>query len=156
MSRGIMSNSCGVTPPTLFSIQWPDTTITRATPASLGTNVSVTSWIWVTDWNREMASPMARLVMRMGAATLATTSIICTAISMTAVSVMSASVEAREQGLDDQRPSVDQHEQQDLEGEGDEDRREHHHSHGHERRAHDEVEHQERDADDEADAEGRL
>ena len=41
-----------------------------------GTNVSVTSWIWVTDWNSEMARPMARLTRRIGAATLATTSII--------------------------------------------------------------------------------
>src|SRR3954464_8754252 len=60
--------------------------MTRATAASLGTNVSVTSWIWVTDWNSEMARPMARLVMRIGAETLAVTIIILIAISITAVS----------------------------------------------------------------------
>src|SRR5437870_2809556 len=53
-----------------------------------GAKVSVTSWIWVTDWNSEMARPTPRLVNRMGADTLATTTIICTAISITAVSVM--------------------------------------------------------------------
>src|SRR3954454_19488075 len=110
--------------------------MTSATPASFGTNVSVTSWIWVTDWNSEMARPMARLVIRMGALTLAVTVIIRKAISMTAVSViysvlvlgvvgsepvrrwgLAYSVEARDQGLDDEGPTVDQHEQQDLERE---------------------------------------
>src|SRR3954471_18801640 len=107
--------------------------MTSATPASFGTHVSVTSWIWVTDWNSEMARPMARLVSRMGALTLAVTVIIRKAISMTAVSViysvlvlwggrprswgLAYSVEARDQGLDDESPTVDQHEQQNLEGE---------------------------------------
>src|SRR5436190_10648108 len=115
--------------------------MTSATAASLGTNVSVTSWIWVTDWNSEMARPMARLVRRIGAETLAVTIIILRAISITAVSVMRRGaprrrvlrpamdgrsvgwrrltnplVEARQEGLDDQCPAVHQHEQQDLEG----------------------------------------
>src|SRR3954469_20610995 len=146
------SNSWWVKEMSWPSIQWPEMTITRATPASLGTNVSVTSWIWVTDWNSEMARPITRLVMRMGAATLAVTVIIRSAISMTVVSVMgSPSMEARQKGLDDQRPAIDQHEQQDLERERHQHRREHHHAHRHERRAHDEVDHQKRYEDDEAD-----
>src|SRR2546421_1659525 len=152
-----MSNSWWVNPTTVFSIQWPETTITRATPASLGTNVSVTSWIWVTDWNSETARPMARLVMRMGAATLAVTVIIRRAISTTVVSVTGPhSVEAGQEGLDHEGPPIDEHEQQDLERERHQHRGQHHHAHRHERRAHYQVDHQERYEHDEPDDERRL
>src|SRR3954447_4261666 len=110
MSRGMRSKSWWVKPTNWPSIQWPDTKRTSATPASLGTNVSVTSWIWVTDWNSEMAKPIARLVMRMGAQTLAVTVIIRSAISITVVSVMvSPSVEARKERLDYESPAVDEY-----------------------------------------------
>src|SRR5947207_14011912 len=68
--------------------------MTTATAASLGTNVSVTSWIWVTDWNSEMPRAIPRLVSRMGADTLAVTNIMCRAISITAVSVMDVALRA--------------------------------------------------------------
>ena len=53
---------------------------------SLGTKVSVTSWICVTDWNSDTARPTARLMIRIGAQSLAQMIIVWTAISMTLVS----------------------------------------------------------------------
>src|SRR4051794_39956040 len=96
------------------SIQWPDTTITRATPASLGTKESVTSWICVTDCSSDTPRPMARLTTRMGPASLAVTMIAWMAMETTAESV-TGSPEARQEGVDDQGPAVDHHEQQELE-----------------------------------------
>src|SRR5581483_3445246 len=64
-----------------------------------------------------------------------------------------ASVEARDERLHDERPSVHHHEQQQLERQRHEDGREHEHAHRHQRGAHDEVDHEERDEDDEPDDE---
>src|ERR1700693_4093241 len=112
------------------SIQCPATRSTRATPIILGTKTRVISWTWVTDWMSETVRPMARLVARIGPATLATRMRACRTISMTLVSVIALPV-AREERLDDERPPVDQHEEQDLEREGHQDRRQHHHAHRH-------------------------
>ena len=38
------------------SIQLPQTSSAMPTPISFGTNASVNSWIWVTDWNSETRS----------------------------------------------------------------------------------------------------
>src|SRR5206468_2859756 len=140
-----------------WSIQLPPTRITRATPASLGTKVSVTSWTWVTVCSSETSTPMARETIRIGAASLTLTMSALVAMSMTRVSVTGLfSLEAGEQRTHDERPAVDHHEQQELERERDEHRRQHHHSHRHQRRADDEVDHEERHEHDEADDERRL
>lgn len=85
-SWGTIWNSWSVKLTNVLSIQWPQTTIARATPAILGTKVSVISWIEVIDWSRETANPTARAVSNMGAVSSAVMVIIRTAISMTVVS----------------------------------------------------------------------
>src|SRR3954470_23297935 len=157
IKRGIRSNSWLVKEMSSPSIQWPEMRITSATPATLGTNVRVTSWICVTDWNSDTARPMAKLVTRIGAETFAVTVIIRSAISMTVVSVMGPqSVETCKEGLDHEGPSIDEYEQQDLERERHQHRGQHHHPHRHQRRAHYEVDDQERYEHDEADDECRF
>src|SRR5581483_2638989 len=154
-SRGIMANSWSVNPTIWLSIQWPANTSTRATPIIFGTKTSVISCTCVTDWTSEITRPIARLVARMGPATFATRIRACRTISMTLVSVMALPV-TRDQRLDDERPAVDEHEQEDLERQRHQDRRQHHHAHRHERRAHDEVDHEERHEHHEPDDERRL
>src|SRR4051794_11546094 len=114
------------------SIQLPANRITSATPASLGTKVSVTSCTWVTVCRSETNTPMASDTIRIGAASLTVIIIALVAMSMTRVSVMTLfSLEAGQQRAHDERPTVDHHEQEQLEREGDEHRRQHHHSHRH-------------------------
>jgi hypothetical protein len=60
-------------------IQWPDTRRTTATPSSLGTKLSVNSWIWVTDWNSETINPITRLTARIGAASSPAVAMACPA-----------------------------------------------------------------------------
>src|SRR5579875_1543373 len=96
----------------------------RATPAILGTKVRVISWMEVTDCTSATASPIARAVTSMGAASSPVTVIIRTAISMTEESficVLSAcsGMETGDEGLDDQCPAVHHHEQQQFEWQGD-------------------------------------
>src|SRR5207248_10446015 len=137
-----ISNSCWVKAMIWASIQWPETTMTRATPASLGTKLRVTSWIWVTDCSSDTPRPMARLTTRIGPASLAVTRMAWMAISTTAEAV-TASPEAREEGVDDEGPAVDHDEQQELERQRHQHRRQHHHAHRHQRRADDEVDDEE-------------
>src|SRR5262249_7960731 len=127
-----MSNRPWVKPMICESIQCPVMTITSATPASFGTNVSVCSWICVADWIRPMNRPIASDTPRIGAASLVASRIDCTAMSMTDPSFTMGTpsrgrtrfdgcsgarsmVEARDQRADDERPAVDHDEQQQLE-----------------------------------------
>src|SRR3954469_12693311 len=99
---------------------------------TLGTNASVNSWICVADWNSETANPITSEVMSTGAASLPATSSASTAMWMTAVSFMALSrVVALDEGRDDQAPTVDEDEEQQLEGQGDRHRRQHHHAERH-------------------------
>src|SRR5438067_7272207 len=124
---------------------------------SLGTNVSVTSCTWVTDWKIDTANPMTRLTARNGPANFAVRIIACTAISMMLVSVTKTPLlEALEQRANDEAPAVDQDEQEELERERHHDWRQHHHPHRHQRGAHRDVDDEERHEHDEADDERRL
>ena len=49
------------------SIQLPLNSSATPTPTAFGTNDRVASWIWVTDWNREMPKPRMSAVSRIGA-----------------------------------------------------------------------------------------
>ena len=63
---------------------------------------------------------------------------------------------ALHQAAGDQRPAVDQHEEDQLERQRHHDRRQHHHAHRHEHRCHHQVDDQERQEQQEADLEGAL
>src|SRR3954454_1799728 len=90
---------------------------------ALGTNESVASWIWVTDWKSEMPNPTASAVSRIGAHSLAARIMACRPISMTVWSFMRSpparrstrSRVARHERVHDESPAVDEHEQQQLE-----------------------------------------
>src|ERR1051325_9795135 len=71
-----------------FSIQLPENSRAAQTAAAFGTKDRVASWIWVTDWNREMAKPTARAVSRTGAHILAAMVMAPRPSSMIIVSVM--------------------------------------------------------------------
>src|SRR3954452_18245557 len=115
-----------------------------------GTNVSVISWICVAAWTIEITRPTIRLAARNGSASLKPSTAACV-VSWMATSpftggplrrrraVPSRLVERVDDPLDDERPAVDEHEEQDLERERDEDRGQHHHPHGHKRRRDDHV-----------------
>src|SRR3954447_4375904 len=137
-------------------IQLPQISSATPTPTSLGTNARVTSWIWVSDWKSETAKPMTREVSRIGADSLRATSMVWRAMWMIAVSLMVRLPVARDEGLDDEGPAVDHHEEQELEGQRHHHRRHHHHAQRHQRSADHQVDHQERDEDDEPDDEGLL
>ena len=51
---GIRSYSSVVNDTASCSIQLPHTMSATATAMAFGTKLSVTSWIWVTDWNSEI------------------------------------------------------------------------------------------------------
>src|SRR3954447_22821931 len=98
--------------------------MTMAMPIAFGTKLSVASWICVTDWNSETPKPMASAVSRIGAQSLAASSIACRPSSMTVWSFMRSprSPVARDEGVHDQTPPVDQDEEQQLERQRDGDR----------------------------------
>src|SRR4051812_19243398 len=157
-SVGSMWNSDWVKLTISESTQLPDTSSAIATAIILGTKDSVCSWIWVAAWNSEIRNPTSSAVSRMGAATLAASSIVCSARSVTWESVIAAlprSVRMDQCG-GDQRPPVDDDEQQQLERQRHDRRRDHHHAHRHECRADQHVEHQEGDEDDQPDDERAL
>src|SRR5690348_3384275 len=138
MSCGTWWNSWIVNVTSSCSIQLPDTTRTIATPASFGTNVSVTSCTCVADWISEMNRPSPIVTMRIGASSFTLMVIAWSAMCRTALSVIgnlrgygASSVEARDERLHDQRPSVHHHEQQQLERQRHQDGREHEHAHRH-------------------------
>src|ERR1700733_14416615 len=102
-------------------------TISTATPTIFGMNERLCSWIEVTAWKMLTRSPMIRPSSRIGPAILSESTIACVARLMTVSWFIS--VEAQDEGVGDQVPSVDQDEQQDLERQGDEARRQHDHPH---------------------------
>src|SRR5689334_25204858 len=135
MSCGTMRNSSWVKSMSVLSIQFPARTMTRATPASFGTNVSVASCTCVADCRIETNSPMPSVTARMGAASFTVTRIAIHAMWSTCVSVMRVSrsrslTETVEERVHDEVPAVDHHEQQQLERERDDHGREHEHAHG--------------------------
>jgi hypothetical protein len=69
------------------STQLPVTRSAIATAMIFGTKERVCSWICVAAWNSEIRKPTSRAVMRMGAATLAATIIVCAAICVTSASL---------------------------------------------------------------------
>ena len=70
--------------------------------------------------------------------------------------IVAESLEAGDDGLNDEMPSVHKHEEQDLEWQGNRHRRQHHHAHGEQRTRYDHVDDDERDEEDEADLERCL
>src|ERR1700722_18916910 len=110
----------------------------------------------VTAWKSDTTSPTARLTTRTGPASSAMSTSACDARWRTVVSSMGSVVEGTEQRVDDERPAVDQDEEQDLEGEGDQRGREHVHAHRHHDRRDHQVDDHERDEDHEPDEEGGL
>ena len=66
-------------------IQCPQTTRAIPTATAFGTKDSVISWIWVIDWNREIANPTTSEVMSTGAESFAATSRPASPISSTAL-----------------------------------------------------------------------
>src|SRR5581483_9462051 len=115
-----MRNSSWVKSMSVFSIQLPARTMTRATPANFGTKVSVASCTCVADWRIETNRPTPSVTLRIGAASLTVTRIASHAMWITWVSVMrvsrsGSSTEAVEEGLHDEVPAVHHHEQQQLE-----------------------------------------
>ncbi len=85
-----MSKAAWVNPTISEIIQLPQTTSAIATATAFGTKESVTSWICVTDWNREIAKPTTSEVTSTGAASFADTRSACSVRSMTACWSISA------------------------------------------------------------------
>src|SRR6185312_14508428 len=110
----------------------------------------------VTAWNSDTTSPTARLTTRTGPASSAMSTRACEARWMTVLSSIGSVVERAEQGVDHQRPPVDQYEEEDLERKGDQRGREHVHAHRHHDRRDDQIDDHERDEDHEPDEEGGL
>src|SRR4051794_17697590 len=120
-----------------ISIQLPERSTAAPTASSLGTKETVASWSCVADWKMPTSTPTSRAVISVGAASLAVIIMASMPIFMTLASFMSLSrgrwrgersaswfrqlMETSYEGLDDQRPPADHHEEQDLE------RERHHH-----------------------------
>src|SRR5439155_4634111 len=135
-------------------IQGPPTRRTTATPTSFGTNVSVISWIWVMVWTTATTRPTARQTTRMGPASFRAMIMAPLRMCTTAVSVTeSTSLHTHEERADEQGPSVDQDEEQQLERQRDDHGRQHHHPQRHERGGDHQVDDEEGHEDQEADQE---
>src|SRR5205085_10878904 len=136
-------------------IQGPPTISTIPTPTSFGTKDRVISWIWLIVWSTATTSPTIRHTARIGPASLRVITIAPARMWTTVVSSMALPpLRAHGQRAHEQPPAVDEHEQQQLEGQRDHDRWQHDHAERHQPRGHHEVDDQERDVDDEADQEG--
>src|SRR5690242_8054401 len=129
-----MANRSRVKPTVSWSIQWPETSRTRATPMSLGTKLSVISCTCVTAWTRDTAKPIPSATSRIGNPSLALSSMACRPMWTTSESVMAPSVVALDEGGGDHAPAADHDEQQQLEGQRDQRGRQHHHAHRHQGR----------------------
>src|SRR5262245_51040649 len=127
-------------------------------PTSFGMNDSVISLICVAAWNTPTSTPIRSAATRSGAASnIVISSARWPMVMMTSgVTWNLLCVEARRQRAHHESPSIDQHEQHELERQRDQDRREHHHAHRHEHARDDEVDDHERDEDEEADLECGL
>src|SRR2546421_10052848 len=135
-------------------IQGPPTRRTTATPRSFGTNVSVISWVWVMVWTTATTRPTTRQTARIGPASLRAMSMAPLRMPTTDVSVIeSTSLHAHEQRADEQGPSVDEDEEQQLERQRDDHGRQHHHPERHERGGHHQIDDEEGDEDQESDQE---
>src|SRR5512144_1443832 len=151
-SSGTSAKISRVKPVSTRRLHAPVRTSTTAA-ASFGTNVSVDSWIWVADCSTESARPTARVVTRIGPASLVAVSRAPATMWMTWSATSPPSAIAAEQRGHDEGPAVDEDEQQQLERQRDEGGRQHDHAERHENRADDDVDHEERHEDDEADDE---
>src|SRR5271165_1113772 len=158
-SWGSERKSSSTYPMNCPSIQLPANVITRPTTISFGTKVSVTSWIWVTDWNSDTTRPTTMAEMRIGAATLTVVSIAWDAMCIATWSFIGRvlrSPEARDERAGDEHPPVHQDEEQQLEGQCHQGGREHDDPHRHQGGRHHQIDDEERDEDHEADDERRL
>src|SRR5882724_11940393 len=134
-------------------IQGPPTRRTRATPTSFGTNVSVISWIWVMVWTTATISPTTRQTTRMGPASFRAMIMAPLRMWTTDVSVTSTSLHTHEERADDQGPSVDEDEEQELDRQRDDHGGQHHHPQRHERGGDHQVDDEEGHEDQESDQE---
>src|SRR5262245_10922162 len=125
----------------------------------LGTKVKVISWICVTDCRMEMITPTARPRRSIGAERLSTRISACWPGWRTKSGLIvlfglrgpwgRAAMEARHEGADDEMPSVDEDEEQDLEGQRDGHRRQQQHAYAHQGGGHHHVDDEEGDVDQE-------
>src|SRR5580765_8638096 len=134
-----------------MSMKCPNRPRTPMMAISLGMNVSVISWIWVTAWNTLTARPTSSPTARMGPAMSSIRSAASRPMESTWSGVTAASSESRHERAHHEVPAVGEHEEQDLERQGDHHGRQHHHAHRHEDARHHHVDDEERDEQREAD-----
>src|SRR5690349_3428849 len=115
------------------SIHGPVIASTAAMASSFGMNDSVISLIDVAAWKMPTMRPTASAVSSKGADNIKVISSACRPTVTTISGVMRRlPEEALGERAHDQCPSIDEHEQHDLERQRNEDWRKHHHAHRHE------------------------
>src|SRR5690242_17030373 len=97
----------------VWIIQFPANSRMSADTTSLGTKVSVISWIWVIVCSSDTTTPTTKEARRIGAASLAPSTRALRSRSMTwaSVTVSSSRVHGADDGADDEVPAVDEDEQ---------------------------------------------
>src|SRR5690242_12775832 len=97
------------------SIHGPAMTTAANTATSLGMNESVASLICVAAWKMLTTRPAQSAVRRSGAEMISMSSSASRTIAMTAVEFMRSDSEALRERAEQEIPSVDEHEEHDLE-----------------------------------------
>src|SRR5687768_16854006 len=139
-------------------IHGPVNASTAAIASSFGMNDSVISLMEVAAWKMPTMRPTASAVSSSGADSISVISSAWrpTVTSISGVIAAYLSEEALGQRAHDERPSVDEHEQHDLEGQRYQDGRQHHHAHRHQHARDHEIDDHERNEQQESDLERRL
>src|SRR5580693_1048692 len=110
----------------------------------------------VTAWKSATTRPTARLTTSTGPASSAMSTNACVAKWRKVGSSTGSVVERAEERVDDQRPTVNQYEEKDLERQGDQGGGQHVHAHRHHDGGHHQVDDHEGDEDHETDEERSL